>query len=76
MRKGKDDLIKELRIARSGSNYFEIQSICEKIRSLKNDENELKKWVFKELERYIKNASPKWANAVRQILLIIDKHNI
>lgn len=76
MRKGDDELIQELRIARSGSNYFLIQRICKKIRKLKGDEPKLKKWIFKELDRYIKNASPKWASAVSQIIQIMNKHKI
>ncbi|GAB2560954.1 hypothetical protein [Spirosoma areae] len=76
MRKGSDDLIKTLRIARAGSNYFVLEKICEEIRIRKNDESELKKWVYIELERYVKNASKKWAEAIKAIIEIIEKYKI
>jgi hypothetical protein len=75
-RKGGDELIQSLRIARSGSNYFVIKRVCEEIRSRMDNEKELKSWVFAELDRYVQNASPKWAKATQQIMDIIKKHKI
>ncbi|MBN8641710.1 MAG: hypothetical protein J0L86_07875 [Flavobacteriales bacterium] len=76
MRKGNDDLIKRLRIARAGSNYYVIEKICEEIRIRRDNEEELKSWVFNELDRYKTNASKKWGMAIDAIIKIIEKYKI
>lgn len=76
MRKGNDSLIKLLRIARAGSNYWVLKKICEEIRKRKDNEIELKKWVLFELDRYSKNASKKWAAAIVAIIKIMEKNKI
>lgn len=72
MRKGNDDLVQAVRIARAGSNYWYLQQICQDIRSRKNNPDELKKWVFNELKRYKNNASKKWAKSIDAIIKILN----
>jgi hypothetical protein len=67
MRGGGDKLIKHLRIARAGSNYWVIKKICDRIRYRIDDNHKLMLWVEREVDRYSKIAHPKWAKAVREV---------
>lgn len=73
MRKGSDSMLTALRMARSGSNYWLLQRLCEDVRSKIDNETEISAWMHTEVGRYVSVASPKWALAVNKLLEIIDK---
>ncbi len=74
MRKGKDQLIKSARMARTGTNYWALKKACSKIDELKNNPSALKLWTENEIERYTKYASPKWATVVKKTYEIVLKN--
>lgn len=67
MRSGNDQLIKHLRVARSGHNYWILHCICNSIINRRGDQIRLDKWMAFQINRYKKNAHPKWAKTVEFI---------
>lgn len=74
MRSGDDEMIRLLRIARSGHNYWILRNICKNILKKKNDPRQLDGWFDKEMKRYKKYGSPKWSKAVAKCHELIRKH--
>lgn len=72
LRGGKDELIKDVRMARAGCNYWVLKDICREVRKRKNNMPSLCKWVETEVSRYEQVANLRWANAVRACLNIIQ----
>ena len=66
MRGGKEKLIQDLRIARSGHNYWVLKEICEHIKDRRDDEQKLFDWTQMQVERYKKIGSSKWGKAVEK----------
>ena len=63
-----DSFYYDLRVARSGSNYWIIKEICEHVRRRSSDGNKLQKWIEKEVQRYKQVGSSVWAKAVEETL--------
>lgn len=74
MRSGADPLIKEIRVARAGTNFWVLKNICARIRQGKSNPVALGNWVDREVSRYAAVASPKWALAVQAGYRIIKEH--
>ncbi len=73
---GDDPMMWDLRIARSGHNYWVLKEICESIRERKNNPAELKKWTENEILRYKKIGSRKWAKAVEKAYQLTEDYRI
>lgn len=71
-RKGTDALIKAVRVARSGSNYWVLQQICTQVRGLNGNQALLRAWLDGEVTQYTQVASPNWGRAVMEIVKWID----
>ena len=67
MRSGDDPLIKHLRIARAGHNYWILHRICNSVKQRKNNLSQLSKWMEYHVNRYKKYADPKWAKTIEII---------
>lgn len=76
MKGGDDPFIWDLRIARSGHNYWIIKSICEDIRQLKDNPQKLKEWIVKQISNYQLWGNDKWAKAVKLSFSLTEKHRI
>lgn len=76
MRKGRDPLIKAVKTARGGSNYWVLKQICEQVRALDGDQVALKNWVSLQAAKYASIASPKWSKAVSETLQWIDLYDL
>lgn len=66
--------LEELRIARSGYNYWVLKDICRHVRRKRNQEAAFKTWIEKEIDAYTKIASPKWAKTVRLIYQLSEQY--
>lgn len=66
----------DLRIARAGYNYWTIQYICKKVRAKKNNPAAFKRWIEKEVDKYTKVASRKWAKTVELTYQLTEKYRI
>ena len=73
MRSGDDPLIKHLRIARTGHNYWIIHQICNSIRDRKDEVEKLAGWVNYQVKRYKKVANSKWAKTLEIIYSEVSK---
>jgi len=73
MRAGNDPLIKHLRIARAGHNYWVLNRICHSIRTRKDDVDKLSGWTNFQVNRYKKIAHPKWAKTLEVIYKEVSK---
>lgn len=62
----------DLRIARSGYNYWVIQYICKQIRKRRHDEDKFQEWVEKEIDKYTRIASKKWAKVVEKTYTLME----
>jgi hypothetical protein len=67
MRAGNDQLMKHLRVARAGHNYWILNRICHAIRARKHSTSKLNQWTKYQVEKYVKVANPKWAKAVETV---------
>ena len=67
MRAGNDPLIKHLRIARAGHNYWILNRICHAIRTRQGDFDKLSDWTNFQVKRYKKIAHPRWAKTLEVI---------
>lgn len=56
--------MQDLRIARAGYNFWILQRICKKVRKLKEQPDQFKTWIEKEVDKYTSIASRKWARTV------------
>jgi hypothetical protein len=74
LNKAEKEFTQDLRIARSGYNYWVIQYICKKVRQKKVDEEAFRKWVELEIDKYTKIASNKWAKAVEKTYILMEKY--
>ncbi|MFT5777999.1 MAG: hypothetical protein ACI837_000947 [Crocinitomicaceae bacterium] len=74
MRGGSDAMMLNLRICRSGHNFWILRKICKKIIALREDPAAFKKWIEGEVKGYKKVASPKWAKAVEKTFELTEKH--
>lgn len=74
MRRGTDRMMAQLRIARSGHNFWILRNICRNVIKRKDNPQALQKWVAYQVERYVKIASPKWAKAVQISFEIMEKY--
>ncbi len=75
MRKGNDEFIRKVRLARAGCNFWVLKKICAEVRKRKNNKTVLFNWVEREVVRYERSASPKWASAVWACFRIIKETN-
>lgn len=66
MKGGRDPFFEDLRVARSGSNYWVIKEVIDAVRRRLGNAASLRKWVEGECVRYERVAHPKWAMAVRE----------
>ena len=73
MRSGNDRLINQLRMARSGHNYWILRNICINVRLRKSDPDALMKWVNYQIDRYSKIGSPKWVKAVQVSFDVMER---
>ncbi len=55
----------EVKVARTGSNYWVLRAVCHRIRRRLDDPEKIRSWVEKEIKRYEKYADPRWAKAAR-----------
>lgn len=76
MRKGTDALIKAVRVARSGSNYWVLKQICEQVRANNGDKAASRRWLQDQANRYMAIASPKWAKVMGEIIKWINIHGL
>lgn len=76
LRSGDDPFWWDLRIARSGHNYWVLKEICEDIKYRKEDPNKLKEWTESQVENYQKYGSRKWALAVKKAYKLTEKYRI
>lgn len=67
MRAGDDALIKHLRVARAGHNYWILNRICHAIRTRKDEVTKLNKWTSYQIKRYQEVGHPKWAQTIKII---------
>ncbi|MDG1331201.1 MAG: hypothetical protein P8P74_02650 [Crocinitomicaceae bacterium] len=74
MRSGSDAMMLNLRMARSGHNFWILQRICKNIIRLREDPPAFKKWIEKQVKRYKEIASPKWGKAVEKTFELTEKH--
>ncbi len=61
-------IFNDLRLARSGHNYWIIHKICAKVKSFKHNKGKLEKWFGEEVAKYKKVADKNWAMALETIL--------
>lgn len=66
-------LRKEIKVARSGHNYWVINGMMTKISNLKNDPDALESWFRSEAERYMANASKIYAESIPEIMDFMAK---
>jgi hypothetical protein len=66
MKGGRDPFFKDLRIARSGSNYWVLKEVVDAVRRRMERPAALRRWIRTECERYERVAHPKWALAVNE----------
>ncbi|SMD37880.1 hypothetical protein SAMN04488029_3518 [Reichenbachiella faecimaris] len=74
MRGGGDTIINDLRIARSGHNYWVLKEICMDIKDRKDSPEKLKLWTEEQIERYKRVGSKKWAMAVEKAYRVSEKY--
>lgn len=74
LRSGNDEMINDLRIARSGHNYWVLKEICNHIKRRKHSEEKLHLWIRNEIEKYQKIGSRKWALAVKKAYETTEKY--
>jgi hypothetical protein len=74
MRSGTDPMMLNLRMARSGHNFWILQRICKNVVRLRKDPPAFKRWIEKQVKNYTKIASPKWAKAVVKTFELTEKH--
>ena len=66
-------LRKEIKVARSGHNYWVLDSMMAKISDLKNDPDALDSWFMSEADKYMANASKIYAESIPEIMDFIAK---
>ncbi len=73
-RSGDDNMMNMLRIARSGHNFWVLQSICRNINKRKDDPEDLRSWIELQIKRYTGIAHPKWSKTVKRVYELMESH--
>ena len=74
MRGGGDDMMLNLRVCRSGHNFWILRRICQNIVKRRNDPPAFKQWIERQVERYTKVASYKWGKTVEKTYELTEKY--